>query len=186
MLYQSEDHFIHDRSWKNEIIEDLQVVATTSDFPCISAQKDILTSNFFYSFCCKEQFKNYYQFASSLFLYINSIQDDLGRIKSQQPLIIFFDKNLNRFFKNNPNQLIWEALSYAHDLDSTIHTMNKTAEYSSHNAYKHLYFGGIELCLNIVESSVKYSRGVFDKNLMLIIHPKKNNDARIIKMKAAS
>lgn len=182
MIYQSEDHFIHDRSWKNEIIEDLQSVALATYFPCSVAKKNITTHQFFYSFCCKEQFKNYHQFVSCLLLYTNSLKDHFGNIQSQQPLVVFFDKNLNRFFRKQPNQLVWDALAYAQTSDPTPWQKEKEATTSD----EFFYFNDVQLCLNIVDSSVKYSRGVFDKNLMLIIHPKKNNDTRTIKMKTAS
>lgn len=184
MIYQSEDHFTHDRSWKNEIIDDLKSVAIAKNFPCTSAQKFITTHRFFYSFCCKEQFKNYHQFTSALLLYTNTLKEHLDDSLVEQPLVVFFDKNLNRFFKHNPKELIWDALGYAQQFDSGLSNNRKFNEMT--DTKQTLFFNDLELCLNIIDSSAKYSRGVFDKNLMLILHLKKKNSPRIITMKKAS
>lgn len=148
MIYQSEDLFLHDEAWKDDVVTRFRNPMVRQKL-CDECLGDSLKqTHFFYSFCHQEHFQNQHHLLTPLLIYTN-IEHQRQQGVIEQPFIVFFDQQLNDSGQQQTEQLVWDALSYVHQSDPCTwpaylskHPMNP------HHYY--FYFNGVALSIQLV------------------------------------
>lgn len=158
MIYQSEDLFLHDTAWKDNVISNFRRLIAQRILSDNYKNESLDQAQFFYSFCCEDNIQNHH-YLLNLFMIFTNLEHQIQQNISEQPFVIFFDQYLNRSDYIDIKKLIWNALNSIQQSNASISAIQRSKNYNQSDDY-YFYFNGTPLLIHYIDD---------DEQLILVI-----------------